>query len=201
MANTLGATTRTHPPHSPHARPPGWAAFKKRPSLFGPFTLHAVGNVGLHANGRAAAALRHRSCARRDGSSAARCQAGAVACSRRAQRSDGSSRPATTSSGAGAPWWVGAVAGAGAVGLQWCCGHLATALAPHKLAGYASRSRIAHQSHLGASDRRAWKSGHLAQASLRQGKRLAGSNAALRPSRGSRGIGNGPRCSRDKGTY
>jgi hypothetical protein len=36
------------------------------------------------------------------------------------------------------------------VGFQWCCSRLATALASHKLAGYASRSRIAHQSHLGA---------------------------------------------------
>ena len=58
------------------------------------FTLSAV---GLHANGRAAAALLHRSCARRDGSLASRWQAGAVACIRRLQRSDGSSRPATTS--------------------------------------------------------------------------------------------------------
>ena len=49
------------------------------------------------------------------------------------------------------------MAGADAVGVQWCCGHLATALAPHKLAGNASRSRIAHRSHLRASDRRAWK--------------------------------------------
>jgi hypothetical protein len=56
-----------------------------------------------------------------------------------------------------APQWIGAVAGAGAVGLQLCCGHLATALASHQLAGNASHSRIVHRNDLRASDRRAWK--------------------------------------------
>ena len=173
-------STYPDPPTSPAPRKTPWLGrLEKRPSLFRPFTLHAVGTVGSTPHARAAAALRHRPCLRPDGSSAARCQAGAVAYSRRLQRSDGSSFAATTSAGAGAPQWIGAVAGAGAVGLQWCCGHLATALAPHKLAALRLRSRIAHRSHLRASDRRAWKSGHLAQAPLRQGKLLVGSKCGV----------------------
>ena len=144
-------STYPDPPTSPAPRKTPWLGrLEKRPSLFRPFTLHAVGTVGSTPHARAAAALRHRPCLRPDGSSAARCQAGAVACIRRLQRSDGSSFPVTTSSEAGAPWWVGAVAGAGAVGLQWCCSHLATASASHKLAGNAPPSQIAHRSHLRA---------------------------------------------------
>jgi hypothetical protein len=98
--NILRAPTRTYLPHPPHAKTPWLGSLEKRPSLFGPFTLHAVCSVGLHAHGRAAAALRHRPCARLDGSSAARCQAGAVAHSRRPQRSDGSSFLASALAGA-----------------------------------------------------------------------------------------------------
>ena len=64
------------------------------------------------------------------------------------------------------------MAGTGAVGVQLCCGHLATALAPHKLAGNASRSRIARLNDLGASNRRAWKVPTGTTAPLRHGKLL-----------------------------
>jgi hypothetical protein len=88
--------------------------------------------------------------------------------------------------------------GAGAVGLQWCCGHLATASASHKLAGNAPRSRIAHESHLRASDRRAWKVATWPRRLCAKASFQVGSNAALQPPCGSGGIGNGPRCSRGK---
>jgi hypothetical protein len=47
--NILRAPTPTHLPHPPHAKTPWLGSLEKRPSLFGPFTLHAVCSVGLHA--------------------------------------------------------------------------------------------------------------------------------------------------------
>jgi hypothetical protein len=84
----------------PTQRPPGWAALRNAPRFSVPshFTPSAASGSTPHA--RAAAALRHRPCARLDGSSAARCQAGAVAHSRRPQRSDGSSFLASALAGA-----------------------------------------------------------------------------------------------------
>jgi hypothetical protein len=107
-------STYPDPPTSPAPRKTPWLGrLEKRPSLFRRFTLHAVGTVGSTPHARAPAALRHRPCLRPDGSSAAPFLAGAVAYSHRLQRSDCSSFPATTSAGAGAPQWIGAVAGAG----------------------------------------------------------------------------------------
>ena len=79
-----------------------------------------------------------------------------------------------------------------------CCSHLATASASHKLAGNAPRSRIAHRNDLGASDRRAWKVATWPRRLCAKASFQVGSNAALQPPCGSRGIGNGPRCSRCK---
>ena len=83
-------STYPDPPTSPAPRKTPWLGrLEKRPSLFRPFTLHAVGTVGSTPHARAAAALRHRPCLRPDGSSAARFLAGSVAYSHRLQRSDG----------------------------------------------------------------------------------------------------------------